>query len=458
MARFYQTSDTQAIDYIPNIGTGRGTGAGKTKSPFGEFEVIPEDRPLLQQKMGEYYAEVQDITNQLRQNPKDLVRLQPRISDLRSRMQQDIQAGEIAAMRERRKQYDALQKSFGEAYKNNPLEHSYAMSNIEVQPLDYDPVTGTFGSIMAPKMASPWDPDEWDRSIKNAEANLTPRLLEEARTKNIPINKYANAMQIMNTLGYTKDQALQAIMGNLSPELVDSYNQHYRLRGVDMPKFSVNGQLNLEHPLARQLDQWASAKEGVSDMRIATPTAIDYGRKAAAEESIKARYDKDGGENSTASYYAEGFRRVMNKAKQGAPTDEIPGANAPIPDSFLKSQVVKIADNEGKSQILNLDGTVIRNGVPYAVVKDKQQTNQMAGEGAFKLDIPMFNDQGQELIEITPEFINSILGDKDFRDFWGMVRDEYSPEPPAPQAPKAQNSTPSSSTLVEKLKQKNGAQ
>lgn len=418
MARFYQTSSPEVIDYIPDFGGSGRASSGKAKTPFGELEVIAEDRPLLQDKMNAYYKEVQGITEQLRQNPKDLPRIQPLIYDLRRRINDDYRYGEIAAMRDRKKIYDDSITTMQTTFKNNPLEYTYAVNNMEIEPLNFDKTTGTFGKISAPKMAIPWSDEMWQDALKNADAAITPRLIEEAKTKNIPINGYTNAVQIMNALGYTEDQALQGILSVMSPEALDSFDQHYQLRGVELPDFIIDDKLNPEHPLAKKLAGWAKSKAGISDLRIDTRQGINYGKKAAVEKT-----DKGPGENATANYYAEGFQRVLDLAKNPPSLPPIPQAALKIDDEFLLNQSIKVADEDGKTAVINLKGTIVKDGKPYAVVdKDEVPANsifKLEGVGNPRLD------ENEGLLQITPELLNSVLGDVDFRDFWNLVQGKY---------------------------------
>lgn len=338
MARFYKTSLTPQQNYTVDprlyralsgaMGPKSSTKASKKELLNGHVEVIPDDIPAYSEVKKEYESEVAKLTSELRQNPEGYKSIEPRISQLQQRMAADASpGGRLYAFEERAKQYNSYLDNAKKAAGDNQDLYEFNLSNIDTGGSYIDengrpvPVKASFTNM--------WDQKAEQDFLKTVKTTITPKLLKDAEVKGLEIgSKYKDAVSIMTDLGYTDEQVKDYIMGNITPDMVQSmeYTHRYAKRaGHNVPE-------DFEDYVVGKVNSWSTAISGIKSAQRQTVTsdtdlAIAEKRRRAAAAGDKEEFTK--------SWYP--LVDVMTEAVK-KPTPELKKAIQNKEDKFIPIQ------------------------------------------------------------------------------------------------------------------------
>lgn len=228
MARFYRTGTTDFVDYE----TDQRPGAVDVSSIFGKLQALPEDRARLQELVGEFDTQINALASQLQKNPSSVRRLAPQISQLRTGLRDSLQFGEIAAIQDRLKSYQGIQKGIGETFKNDPFLADQATKRIQVSDLSYNPETRSYGKITAPDVVKPFTAEDKRKFRETAENTLKDRILSSVKDRD-KLNATTDLLRIGEMVGVSRDQVIDSLIGQVTPEMIRAEQQDLRFRGMD---------------------------------------------------------------------------------------------------------------------------------------------------------------------------------------------------------------------------------
>lgn len=265
MARFYNTSQTNFVDY-EDLGGGRTSGGvGAYESPFGELNSLPQDRARLQQIVGAYEGEINDIVSQLQANPRAMRTLEPRIASLRQRYMTDMQAGELKAIQDRYNRDIENRKQLTTALKDDPFQLNQALQEYErgITPIQYDPTTGMFNNVEPQSYASPFTDAERNKWFSTYVPKISETVIEQIKGEE-GLDRFTQLYERGDLVGVAKERALQILAQQVTPQMIQAENQRRRLMGdtsVDESTFFQDGRPNLNTSLGRMVE---AAAESVS--------------------------------------------------------------------------------------------------------------------------------------------------------------------------------------------------
>jgi len=250
MARFYNTSQTDFIDYeevIPGSSKKRPTSL-TASSLVGDLEVLPEDRVRLGEIISEYDDQINNFTTQLQQNPTAAKLLAPEMQKVGQSFKNEYQAGELAAMRTRFERYKEQDKYISTALKDDPQLLQIARSQIQIDPLNFDRVTGTFGDVKAPAVIAPFtekDKREWvDKTAALVKEDILGRVTDKSK-----LDKYTSILEVGEEYGVTKDKVIGTMINMVTPEMIRAEQQKSDMLGLGIDEASFydpnTGELNL---------------------------------------------------------------------------------------------------------------------------------------------------------------------------------------------------------------------
>ena len=404
MARFYNTGQTNFIDFTQSNRPGKAT----VQSPFGAIEALPEDRARLEQLVNEYDSQIGGITEQLRRNPSAAKSLQPEIAGLGQNIRDNYYYGEIAAIRDRYNQYASQVKSIQETLKDQPYLQDAAIRAIQVPELGFDPMTRNYNKLISPDVVKPFTEDaKW---VANANQVVKDEILSKVDATR-KLDDFTSLLELGQNVGVTKQKVVDTLVGLVTPDMLRSAQQERTLRGdnsVDETKFydPATGQLNTDTVWGQKI---ASLAEGLS-RRNYKGQNIKYEDKKGLEKlksnlrKGEAKY-KNRLDNQDAISMADKLRAIWKGEESTFSgvtepgTGELGGTSYAAPvrkDDFLKD-------------IKTQNGSVIKEvgkpigGQPYVVVE--VDNNGIKKQERYPLDI---------------DFIRNAFGDK----FASQVTDE----------------------------------
>ena len=224
MARFYNTSRTDFGDYIDEFSQRRKPGAESVSSALGGIDVLPEDRGRLEEIVNGYDQKINDFTRQIQQNPSVLPTLKGQMQDVGQNLRNDFFYGEIAAMRDRVKTHKEKVDYINEALKDDPQLQSLALQRIQVNPLDYDPATRTYGKVDAPTVVAPFTQKEKQDWATKAASTVKEDILSRV-DKTRKLDKYTSLLELGEEVGVTKDKAIESLVSQVTPDMIRSEQQ-----------------------------------------------------------------------------------------------------------------------------------------------------------------------------------------------------------------------------------------
>jgi hypothetical protein len=264
MARFYQTSNAQYVDYLqPQEGAAEGAGA-TISSAFGDIKSIPEDRQILAETLAGYESEINQLTQELQANPKGLKALEPRISSLRQRIAMDRQTGVLKAIGDRYAQDEATRKGILDNLKDDPFQATRAtqLYQASIQPLGFDPETKTYNQIAPFQVAKPFLQPQQQDWAKTYGDQIQETLLDEfSRKENL--DQYNTLFTRGELEGVTADRALRILAQRVTPDMIAAADQQrvfYGLQGDSEQNFlTPDGKPNLNTQLGRLISSTADS-------------------------------------------------------------------------------------------------------------------------------------------------------------------------------------------------------
>lgn len=186
MARGYKTTPGQYLDFVYKvpqdllIGVIENLDNRIAKTEAGALslseklvgDAIQEDMPRFKELVTGYQSEIDEIVKGIYDSPLSYKKYRPTVENLSRKIQRDWTTGEVAAIQSRKKMYDAYAKEYREAYKENPLLANYAVKNIGIDPLNYDPASGTYGNIKGANMVKHIDAKDMTDMVNKIVDNI----------------------------------------------------------------------------------------------------------------------------------------------------------------------------------------------------------------------------------------------------------------------------------------------
>lgn len=256
MARFYQTGQTDFLDYTLPGSRSNTPGTARVSSPFGALEALPEDRARLEELINEYDAEIGEVANVLRGNPNAIQQVKPRLTELQNRIRDDYFTGELAAIRDRLSTYRTVEENIRKTIKD-PFVAENAIREIGIPELGFDPGTRNYGRIAAPDVVQPFDENAKRQWIETAENTIKDEILSKVDDTR-KLDKYSSLLTLGEEVGVGRDKVLQSLVGRVTPDMIRAENQLHRYRGenIDENQFydPQTGEFNLDTTYGRMLD------------------------------------------------------------------------------------------------------------------------------------------------------------------------------------------------------------
>jgi len=239
MARNYRTSPGQYLDFTYKVPQEQllgviesldqkiaATEAGAyTLSEYLQGEVIQEDQPAFQEKLRKYQSEIDEITSGIQQDPLQYRKYMPKVTNLGRTIQRDWLTGEASAMFKRKGVYDEMVKQYKETYKDNPILANYAVSNIKVDPLNYNPSTGTYGQISGANMVKHVDAKEITNMVNQIVDNIKDTDLEVYGLTRQDLSRWESAWQSGKVTGREFEDITNMIMSQIPGDVFMSAQQ-----------------------------------------------------------------------------------------------------------------------------------------------------------------------------------------------------------------------------------------
>lgn len=235
MARFYQTSSPTFVDYNEGMTKGSGVGQPTAFSLLGDLDILPKDMPRYSEILAGYDAAINEIARRAQADPKRSQTLQPDIMRLQQQMRNDLEAGELAAFVNRKKDADAAEKQIDKLYEKDPTVSVLAKERFRqgITAANYDPNTRTYEKIK-PYEVQVWTPEEtnkWRTTVGNAVKETTIRSIEEdEKTGRLQQIKTRGAM-----IGVARKRALEAIVNAVPEQALRATQQRRELLSSQTP-------------------------------------------------------------------------------------------------------------------------------------------------------------------------------------------------------------------------------
>lgn len=422
MGRFYKATKTNFLDYLDDYST-YSPDSAKIDSGLGALEVLPKDRPRVSEIVTSYEDEMNTLAKTLQQSPNNLSKLQPQIDALRNRIKQDYFYGELAAARDRLKNYQNYEKKIQDTLKDYPTLQSLAVEKLResVPDLSFDPKTGSYGQVSIPtNIVKPMTPDdirEWQSSQK---ASLRERILKSGVEK-VAGNKYESILRVGEMVGITPQDALEMLRGAVPRQALEASQMRADLMGLgtdEMNIFNEDGSPNLNTEWGRIVD--ATMKQIAGEKFQGTTTKLeDYGAKKSLEEYYRGKDAKE-----SADELFNKFKAVW-EGKEGAFDKK---------EGFMKFDNFLEGAKIGGKKVIGIQK--ITGQSPSAIVEtgktrkqyidpEDRSTYESGGIKVKKDNDGLFVEL-PETAEVPMDFdmMESILPDKIYKEFMKRARKE----------------------------------
>lgn len=267
MARFYNTSQTDFVDY--NAGQRQQQqqqpSGGMAADLFGDINALPQDRPRLQDIISGYESEIDGVVSQLQANPRAVRQLQPQIQSIRQRLAMDKTAGELKAISDRYNQYSEVRKRYTESLKDDPFQATMALNELDasLEPIQFDPQTGSFNQIQPQAYVAPLTDADKNKWFSTYVPKIADTVLEQIKEQE-GLDRYTTLLERGELKGILKDRALRILSQQVTPQMVAAENQRRRFAGdteVDESTFfdPTTGKPNLNTYLGRMVEAAAES-------------------------------------------------------------------------------------------------------------------------------------------------------------------------------------------------------
>ena len=290
MARFYNTSQTEFVDYQTQGQSPAGMTSGADL--FADINALPQDRPRLQEIISGYEDEIGNVVSQLQANPRSMRSLQPQIANIRQRLAMDRTAGELKAIQDRFRQYGEVRKGYQEALKDDPFQATMASSLLDeqIEPIQYDSITGTFNEIKPEAYVAPFTDADKNKWFSTYVPKIQSTVLDQVREQE-GLDRFTTLLERGELKGVVKDRALRILAQQVTPQMVAAENQRRRLAGdqqIDEGAFFdfATGRPNLNTYLGRMVE--AAAESAANVQR---DTQFIQNQDEAALERMKGNED-----------------------------------------------------------------------------------------------------------------------------------------------------------------------
>jgi hypothetical protein len=232
MARFYQTSSPTFVDYSEGVSKG-GSGQPTAFSLLGDLDILPQDMPRYSEILTGYDSQINELARRAQADPRRSNTLQPDIMRLQQQMRNDLEAGELAAFVNRKKDVDANEKLYDKLYEKDPTVSILAKDRFRssITPADYDPTTRTYNEIKpyAVQVWTPADTEKWRTNF-----NTT---LKETKIGGIKEDEKLGPHQKLivrgEVMGVTRKRALEAAVASVPRQALEAEKQRKELMNLD---------------------------------------------------------------------------------------------------------------------------------------------------------------------------------------------------------------------------------
>lgn len=291
MARFYNTSQTDFVDYNAGQRQQQPSG-GMAADLFGDINALPQDRPRLQELITGYENEIEGLVSQLQANPRAQRQLQPQIQSIRQRLAMDKTAGELKAIGDRYNQYSDVRKRYTESLKDDPFQATMALNELDssLEPIQFDPQTGSFNQIQPQAYVAPLTDADKNKWFTTYVPKIADTLLEQVKEQE-GIDRFTTLLERGELKGVLKDRALRILSQQVTPQMIAAENQRRRFAGdteIDEGQFfdPATGKPNLNTYLGRMVE---AAAESVANTQ--RDTQFIQNQDEAGLERLKGNED-----------------------------------------------------------------------------------------------------------------------------------------------------------------------
>lgn len=310
--RYYRSLKPEFVDDLEPLMSDKSGVTRGNKSMLGTFDMLDEDVPRFNEIVGGYETRMAEIARQLREDPNRVKFLKPQIDELTMDVASNVRGGELRAIKERYVRDAEKKEKLKELFKDRPFEFQSALNERQVEPLNYDPSTGMFGQVKYPDVAAAWTREREDNWKTLALKSMKETLLEEAKTRRIPLSGYETLTEIVRKFGYTPEDIKEALKGTFADEDRRSIEQATKWRNLPFtPDEYIDG----------IADKLANSIAGTTKVQTTTGKGTDFEKRARAGggseiedlarfyyDALKSLYTGEGMEENIGGQTSELFK------------------------------------------------------------------------------------------------------------------------------------------------------
>ncbi len=228
MARFYKTSQPNFVDYSETSTKG-GAGQPTAFSLLGDLDIHESDIPRYSEILAGYDAQINELARRAQADPRRANTLMPDVMKLQQTMRNDVEAGELAAFVNRKKDVDANEKLYDKLFEKDPSVSVLAKERFRktITPANYDPNTRTYEKIQ-PYDVQVWTPAETEKWRANYSATLKETELGKVK-EDEKIGQYQKLITRGSEVGVDRNRALQVAAGKVPQQALQAAQQRREL-------------------------------------------------------------------------------------------------------------------------------------------------------------------------------------------------------------------------------------
>jgi len=214
MARFYRTSQPNFVDYSETSTKG-GAGQPTAFSLLGDLDIHESDMPRYSEILAGYDAQINELARRAQADPRRANTLMPDVMKLQQTMRNDVEAGELAAFVNRKKDVDANEKLYDKLYEKDPTVSVLAKERFRqgITAANYDPNTRTYEKIQ-PYDVQVWtadDANKWRANMANTVKGTVIRGVKEDEAT----GRFQGIKTRGDVVGVARQRALEAIVNSV---------------------------------------------------------------------------------------------------------------------------------------------------------------------------------------------------------------------------------------------------
>lgn len=407
MGKYYQTTPSQQVDYTVDprlyaamsgaLGRKTPTKAASKDILGAQVSVVPDDIPAYTEVRKEYEGEISDLTSQISKNPNGYKSLQPRIDQLRQKMQADQQpGGRLYAFNERANQWNGYLEQAKKAAGDDADLYGFNVERISAGDQGY---IDEFGKPIPIKagFTTAWDQKAEQDYLKSIKTTITPKLLRDAEVKKLEIgSKYKDAVSVMTDLGYSKEDVADYIAGSITPDMLKSMKHSF---DYAQARGNIGKEAKFEDYLVGKVNTWTDAIEGTKSAQRQTVTSdTDLAMREKAKRAASAG-DKE---------FVESWFPLVDVMKDAVknPDPQLRAAIKSKKNEFIPIQSATDAFvTQAAGSNFGIDNNIV--GVAY-----NPSTGKFYYKGLY--DLRKGNSPNKEWVELSTATLDNLKGNAKF--------------------------------------------